>query len=147
MTLTGAAVLHNRDAAVLVAGKGGLLSASALLVSDVAAEEHSQRFAIGVIAQEFGRLDLVDSLVRKIAGIGLFFADGTGRVVRSELDDNPVALHTQGSSRIKLGEAPGIPQQWEVLVDEETQLLRNGSRLGSGTLPLPTLHEVVKVHH
>jgi len=96
------------------------------------------RFGHGVLSVDSATFSITRSIVERQAGVGLFFASGGGVVGSSLVRDNAVAAHVQEGSTLLEAEAPpqAVPEQ-ELVITTDTRFVGNGSRFGSGVLPLP----------
>lgn len=92
----------------------------------------------GVLVFEGARARLTGTHVRGNAAIGLAISNASAGVQGGEISDNSVGLHVQEGVRLR--EVTQVPDQLEPLeavVSSDTHFQGNGTRLGSGMVPLP----------
>jgi hypothetical protein len=139
LTLRSAVVRRSAEVALAAGGQGCAVLAEGLLVSDTAARAGDRAYGHGILTYDRAVLDLRSSEVRSSAGAALVFDDASGVVRESLVAGNAVGVRAQhGSFLVELPEARA-PFAHEVVFDEATAFVGNGTRVGEGTVPLPSL--------
>lgn len=96
------------------------------------------RAGFGAVAVD-STLTVSGSAVSRCGNTGVAFQDARGSLASTLLRSNAVGLQVQGSSTLRQVPAvTGEPIALEVLVADDTVFDRNGTKLGSGMVPLPT---------
>lgn len=94
----------------------------------------------GILAGYDAIVDVKGSIVERQSGVGLFYAAGGGTVSRSLVRGNAIGAHVQeGSVFVELEAAPESAGELELVITTDVQFVDNGSKTGSGELPLPSL--------
>jgi hypothetical protein len=71
--------------------------------------------------------------------IGAAFASSTATLADVLVQKNAVGIHIQGDSRLQTApSAPNAPDRDVVTVTDDSQFIDNATRVGSGTVPLPS---------
>lgn len=136
MTLLGVVVQRSAQLA-LAASAGASLSVKGSLVEDTAAAQDGT-FGHGVLADDGGLLVVDDVTITKSAGAALVFAASRGNVSHTRIRANAVGIHVQdGSVLQEVATVPDDPPDGTVNVSTDSTFDGNGSRVGSGALPLP----------
>ncbi|MHB8875496.1 MAG: right-handed parallel beta-helix repeat-containing protein [Myxococcaceae bacterium] len=110
------------------------------LVDSVIAATHrnGELYGHGIVIGSGGAADIRGTAIGASEAIGLAVSGGAATLRRSILMDNPVALHVQSGTTLEEVEAtPDTPADGKLLVSTDTVLLRNATRVGSGSVPLP----------
>jgi hypothetical protein len=136
MTLLG--VVAQRSAQIaMVAGAGASLTVRGSLVEDTTAAADGT-FGHGILAFDDALLVVDDVTVTKSAGAALVFASSRGNVSHARIRGNAVGIHVQdGSTLQEVATVPEDPAESTVNVSTDSTFDGNGSRVGSGALPLP----------
>lgn len=135
LSLTGVWAERSTQIGVFAAS-GAALAMHASVVDATAPSE--DQFGHGVFAFDGSLATLKDVRVQGSAGVGLFFAASRGTVQTSRIVSNAIGIHVQDGST--LGEASSVPDdppEGAVIVSRDSVFDGNGSRVGSGSLPLP----------
>ena len=136
MTLLG--VVAQRSAQIaMVAGAGASLTVRGSLVEDTTAAADGT-FGHGILAFDNALLVVDDVTVTKSAGAALVFASSRGNVSHARIRGNAVGIHVQDGSTLQaVAAVPDDPAESMVNVSNDSTFDGNGSRVGSGALPLP----------
>ena len=119
-----------------VVGEGAHAVVEDSVLAGVAATVNG--FGHGVAVTEGGVLIMTRSVVRDHAGIGLVFANASGSVAGSVIRANPVGVHTlEGVSLLEVPSAPAELTPLSVAFTTDTRFEENGTKVGSGEIPLP----------
>jgi hypothetical protein len=81
---------------------------------------------------------LEQSAVFDNAAIGVAVSGGRAHLVDAVVANNPVALHVQNGSFLVESADDGELGAMEVRVSPDSKFLDNGSKLGTGEVPLPS---------
>ncbi|MFH1809271.1 MAG: right-handed parallel beta-helix repeat-containing protein [Pseudomonadota bacterium] len=140
LLLTDCLLARNREVSLFVGQADSHAELTGCTIVDSLPREVDGQLGWGLGAIESGRLDLVATRIARSASLGLVFAAARGTVSKGEILDNAVGLHVQDGSTVREQEAvPGTLGPLEVVVTTDTVFERNGTRLGSGVVPLPDL--------
>jgi hypothetical protein len=132
------AIIGNSEVAIFLRHPGTRVRAtdSALLSTHV---DPDTRYGLGVVARDGAVWQSTNTDVRGNAAAGLAFADATGSVDRGLIGDQPVGLETQGATTLAAVRALSVTPPPNVLeVTDATSFVENGSKVGSGNIPLPS---------
>jgi hypothetical protein len=134
--LVGCAVTDAAEVALNAYGDGSFLGARDTLVSGVSATL-SALYGHGLLVKDGARGELVGSLVRGSAGVGVVFAAAGGSVSSSFIHAAAVGVHVQQGAVLREGDplAPAAPL--EVVFSPDTHIWDVGARVGIGELALP----------
>lgn len=94
-------------------------------------------FGHGVVVLEGASVRVEHTSIFDNAGIGIAASGGRGLVVSSDIAHNPVGVHVQGGSYLVESSGDADPESNEVRVSPDSRFLGNGSRVGSGDVPMP----------
>jgi hypothetical protein len=136
MTLSGVVVQHSAQIA-MVANANASLTVRGSLVDDTTAAADGT-FGHGLLAYD-GALLLVDDVtITKSAGAALVFASSRGNVNHARIRGNAVGIQVQDGSMLQeVATVPDDVPDATVSVSTDSTFDGNGSRVGSGALPLP----------
>lgn len=95
-------------------------------------------FGHGVGVSRGGALVMSRSIVRDNASVGLVFSSASGSVASSVVRGNAVGVHVQeGVALVESSEAPAELTPLSVTFTTDTRFEENGSKVGSGEVPVP----------
>lgn len=95
-------------------------------------------FGHGVGVSQGGALVMTRSIVRDNASVGLVFSSASGSVASSIVRANTVGVHVQqGVALVEASEAPATLTPLSVVFTTDTRFEDNGSKVGSGEVPVP----------
>lgn len=139
LSLTGVWAERNAQIAVLAAAGASLAVRSSVVETTTKSED---AFGHGIFAFEGSLATMSDVTVRGNAAVGLFFASSRGTVQNTRVVENAIGIHVQdGATLSEAATVPEDPPEDAVVVSSDTVFDGNGSRVGTGALPLPTLEE------
>jgi hypothetical protein len=136
ITLTRSAIVENTGTSVVVASAGNLK----LSHSVVRGTHHSSDGGFGHAFSVFdgAHAELDSCTLVGSAGVGLVVAGGQAIVRGGVFARNTVALHVQDGAEIIESDSTDDLTENEVRVSTSTKFIENGSRVGSGQIPLPS---------
>lgn len=111
------------------------------LVRNVKAQEVEEPLGHAVVSMERARVDLLASVVERSVGAGLIVASSTGSVRSSVLREHTVGLATLDGTTLHV--SARAPEEFELIVSDDTRFERNGTRIGAGPIPLPPTPAIV----
>jgi hypothetical protein len=121
----------------MVVGADASLTVRGSRVEDTTAASDGT-FGHGLLAFDNALLVVDDVTVTKSAGAALVFASSRGNVSHARIRGNAVGIHVQdGSTLQEVAAVPDDPAESTVNVSTDSTFDGNGSRVGSGALPLP----------
>jgi hypothetical protein len=136
MTLLGVVVQRSTQIAMVANASASLTVRGSLVEDTTAAVDGS--FGHGVLAYDGALLIVDDVTITKSAGAALVFAGSRGNVSHARIRANAVGIHVQdGSTLVEVAAVPDDPPESSVNVSTDSIFDGNGSRVGSGALPLP----------
>lgn len=136
MTLLGVVVQRSAQIAMVVSANASLTVRSSLVEDTIAAADGT--FGHGLLAYDGALLVVDDVTITKSAGAALVFASSRGNVSHARIRANAVGIHVQdGSTLQEVAAVPDDPAESTVNVSTDSTFDGNGSRIGSGALPLP----------
>jgi hypothetical protein len=136
MTLLGVVIQRSTQLGLVAAANASLALRSSLVEDTRAAGDGS--FGHGVLAYDGALLVVDDVTVKTSAGAALVFAASRGNVNNARITGNAVGIHVQdGSSLTEVAVVPDDPAENVVNVSSDSKFEGNGSRIGSGAIPLP----------
>lgn len=136
MSLLGVVVQRSTQVGLVVASNASLAVRSSIVEDTSAAADGT--FGHGVVAYDGALLVVDDVTVTKSSGAALVFAAARGNVSNARITGNAVGIHVQdGSSIAEVAAVPAEPSENSVNVSADSKFDGNGSRVGSGALPLP----------
>lgn len=139
LDFTHSTLRNSTEVAVHVLGAGSVANISDSWVSGTAVRAADGQAGHGIVADGDSKLVLERSQVDSSAGIGVVVAVSAAVVSSSFIYRNTVGLHAQtGSNLVVTPGAPAVTVPLEVQVTEDTQFFDNGTRIGSGSVPLPS---------
>jgi hypothetical protein len=95
-------------------------------------------FGHGVLAVEGGTVAIQRSAFDDNVGVGIVVSNASASVQRSSVRRNTVGVHVQkGSSLLETAEVPDPIEPGTVVVTPDSRFIENGSKVGTGELPLP----------
>ena len=137
MTLLGVVIQRSEQLAIVAADEGSLSLRSSLVEETRATIDGS--FGHGLLAFSGARAVLDDVTVRTSAGAGLVFAASRGTVNNTHITANAVGIHAQdGTAVVEAAVVPEDPPADSVSVSKDSTFDGNGTRVGSGSLALPS---------
>jgi len=129
---------YNRQHGILVGGNASRLQLRDSWVTDTLAV--GSPFGHGMGCQNPSACSLTRTLVAHNAGVGVLYSKAVGVLADSWVVANTVGIHAQLGSSLETGALePATLAPGEVFVRDDTVFLENLTRVGSGSLPLPTL--------
>jgi hypothetical protein len=131
---TRCAFLDNRSVGVGVISDGTTLALRESVVLGTKADA-AGAFGIGLFVAG-GAATVEASTIGSSEAIGIALASATGSIADSIVWNNPVAAHAQDGTRLREA-TPGDEPPETFTIATSTQFLKNSTRLGSGTIPLP----------
>ncbi|MDB5214726.1 MAG: hypothetical protein JWO86_2653 [Myxococcaceae bacterium] len=136
MTLLGVVVQRSVQIAMVASASASLTVRGSRVEDTVAAPDGT--FGHGLLAYDGALMVVDDVAVTKSAGSGLVFAASRGNVNHARISANAVGIHVQdGSMLAEVPSATDDPAEDAVNVSSDSTFDGNGSRVGSGALPLP----------
>jgi hypothetical protein len=136
MTLLGVVVQRSAQIAMVVGADASLTVRGSRVEDTTAASDGT--FGHGLLAFDNALLVVDDVTVTKSAGAALVFASSRGNVSHARIRGNAVGIHVQdGSTLQEVAAVPDDPAESTVNVSTDSTFDGNGSRVGSGALPLP----------
>jgi hypothetical protein len=128
----------NQQHGVMVGGASSVFTLIDSWVTDTA-QGHSP-YGHGLGCQTPCRCDVQGSLVAFNAGAALLYSKARGVVESTVVLGNGVGIHAQLGSTLEQGWPRGAtPDAGVVGVSDDTRFLENVTRIGTGTLPLPSI--------
>lgn len=107
------------------------------VVRDTALQENPEMLGHGLLVQGVPSVTVRGSEFAGSASTGLVFSDSTATVFGTWIRGNAVGLHAQdGCTLTEATAPPDAPEPLSVVVGSDTRFADNGSRLGSGVVPL-----------
>jgi len=136
MTLLGIVVQRSTQIAMGASANASLMVRGSLVEDTTAAADGT--FGHGLLASD-GALMIVDDVtITRSAGAALVFAASRGNVSHARIRANAVGIHVQDGSMLEeVVTVPDDPPESSVNVSTDSTFDGNGSRVGSGALPLP----------
>jgi hypothetical protein len=139
LELARSTVRNSTEVAVHMVGGHSAARISDTWISGTAARESDSLTGIGIVSDGDSELLLERTQVDRCAGVGVAVAVSSAVISSSFIYRNTVGLHAQtGSSVVVTSGTPTAAVPLEVQVTEDTQFIGNGTRLGSGNVPLPS---------
>jgi hypothetical protein len=136
MTFLGVVVQRSTQVGLVAASNASLTLRSSSVEETRAAADGT--FGHGLVAYDGALLVIDDVTVTKSSGAALVFAASRGNVSNARITGNVVGIHVQdGSTIAEVSAVPGEPAENSVNVSSDSNFDGNGSRVGSGGLPLP----------
>ncbi len=136
LSLTGVWAQRSTQIGVLVAAGSTLAVKSSIVESTSTSEDV---FGHGIFAFDGSLATMTDLVVRDNRGVGVFFAGSRGTMRSTRVLSNAVGIHVQDGSTLSESETvPDDPPEGSVVVSSDSEFTGNGSRVGSGSLPLPS---------
>ena len=136
MTLLGVVAQRSAQIAMVVSASASLTVRGSLVEDTTAAADGT--FGHGLLAFDGALLVVDDVTITKSAGAALVFASSRGNVSHARIRANAVGIHVQdGSTLQEVVAVPDDPPESSVNVSTDSTFDGNGSRVGSGALPLP----------
>jgi hypothetical protein len=138
LTLTSSAVTGNVQFGVVV---GGANSAGSTVTSTSIGgtlPKATGEFGHGIVGVD-GTTVVIANTVLFSNVIGAAFASSTATLADVLVQKNAVGIHIQGDSQLETApSAPDAPAHDVVTVTDDSQFIDNATRVGSGTVPLPS---------
>lgn len=97
-----------------------------------------QGFGHGVLVASEGQATIERTAVFDNAAIGVAASGGRARLVSAIVAKNPIAMHVQQGSFIVEASDEGELGANEVRVSPDSRFLENGTKLGTGEIPIPS---------
>jgi hypothetical protein len=136
MTLLGVVVQRSAQIAMVANANASLTVRSSRVEDTTAAADGT--FGHGMVAFDGALLIVDDVTVTTSAGAALVFAASRGNVNHARIRGNAVGIHVQdGSTLQEVATVPDDVPDGTVNVSTDSTFDGNGSRVGSGALPLP----------
>lgn len=137
--LEGTALVGNLEVAVDVTEAGS----EALIGNSVIRETHAEATGMisghGLLVTQAAHARVHHSAIQATDGIGVVAAGATVLVDACLVSDNTVALHAQeGVTLLEVATAPPDATSMSLTVSSDSRFVRNQTRIGSGTVPLPS---------
>jgi hypothetical protein len=137
-TITSSIIGNNHHTGIFTFD-GATLDVTNTAIRDTTLQLGDVPLGHGIFAMNSKHVVIEGCEVRRSAGIGLAFSNSSATVSRSVVGDNTVGIHVQdGSTLQQVDVAPAQPAGNSVSVSADTVFEGNASRVGSGTVPLPT---------
>ncbi len=136
MTVARSAVVHTSAVGVLALNRG---NASVDMTDCTIHDVHvaSTGFGHGAMAGPQTTFTFERTALYNNGAVGLALAGGSARVHASNFTSNGVALHAQDGSYLVESDSDGALSEGELRVSSDTTFEGNGTKIGSGSLPLP----------
>lgn len=135
LTIERSAIVDNVEAGLGAGMPGSSLSAIEVVVRGTRA---AGGFGHGAMALGGASLLLRGSHLSDNGATGLLFSASAGVVEGGTVAHNAIGIHAQdGSTLEEVGQVPEGLEPLRVRVDSRTRFLANGTRVGSGSLPVP----------
>jgi hypothetical protein len=135
--ITSSIIASNHHTGIYVF-EGSTLDVTKTAVRDTSLENKGVPLGHGILVTDSNHAVISGCEVRRSAGIGLAFSKSAAVVKSSTIADNAVGIHAQdGSMLLQVDVAPEAPSGTDVSVSADTTFDGNGTRIGSGTVPLP----------
>lgn len=137
-TMTSCTIDRALEQGLAVGNEGSTLNLDRTLVKSTLANDKGL-FGHGVMAVERGTVVIERCAFDDNAGVGIAFSDATGSVRRTSVRRNTVGVHAQkGSSLLETAEIPDPIEAGTVVVTPDSRFIENGSKVGTGEIPLPS---------
>lgn len=134
-TIASSTIVDNRHSGIYL-WENATLALSDTLVRATQKEVFQDRLGHGLLAQESPSVVVDGSSFESNAAVGVALASTSAVVRRSFIRGNAVGIHVQDAVLEEVPDAPDLTPG-EVLVTTDTRFVDNGTRVGSGVLPLP----------
>ncbi len=105
------------------------------LVRNVREQERDEPFGHAIVSMANARVDLAESVIQKSVGAGLIASSSSGSVRASILREHSVGLAAIDGTTLSL--TTREPEGLELVVSDDTRFENNGTRIGTGPIPLP----------
>jgi hypothetical protein len=135
LSLTNAAVVGNESFGILLANPGSSLVAQSVSVVGVEPDGHGD-YGHAFVGLNGGTAQLTDVELSS-AVVGLAAQSYGVSVNASRISDNRVGVHVQGDSTLSTATVAAAPRGSEVVISDDTVVVDNAARTGTGTVPLP----------
>lgn len=135
LSLTNAAVVANESFGVLVANPGSSLVAQSVSVVGVQPDGHGA-YGHAFVGLNGGVVQMTDVELRGSV-VGLAAQSCGVSMNASRISDNSVGVHVQGDSTLGTAPVAAAPKGSEVVISDDTVVVDNAARTGTGTVPLP----------
>jgi hypothetical protein len=136
-TMIGCTVDGALEEALAVGNENSTLFLESTLVKNTRANDLGL-FGHAVLAVHGGTVLIDRSAFDDNAGVGIAFANASGSVQRTSVRRNAIGLHAQqGSSIVETAEVPETVERGTVVVTPDSRFIGNGSKVGTGEIPLP----------
>jgi hypothetical protein len=136
-TMIGCTVDGALEEALAVGNENSTLFLESTLVKNTRANDLGL-FGHAVLAVHGGTVVIDRSAFDDNAGVGIAFANASGSVQRTSVRRNAIGLHAQqGSSIVETAEVPETVERGTVVVTPDSRFIGNGSKVGTGEIPLP----------
>ncbi len=134
-TVARSAFVDNVETGVVTMLKGSTLTMTASTVQDTNVDPQGE-YGIGVLVGDdaFATIDACTITGSKSIGVAVAVAGAT--MTKSTVSRNAVGVHAQGGTALQEGDGEGDGRI--LLVSPTTRFVENGTRVGSGIVPLPT---------
>lgn len=136
-TIDSTIIASNRHTGIY-AFDGGTLDLTKSAVRDTTPRLVDAPLGHGVLVTDSKHVMIADSEIRRSAAVGVALANSPAVIARSVIADNAVGIHVQDGSTLNQVDAPPDgPSGLDVDVTSDTKFEGNGTRVGSGEIPLP----------
>lgn len=136
LTLVRSLVRGGTQVGVNVVGEGARATINDSVIANVVTTKNG--FGHGLAITQGGVLVMTHSIVREHAGVGFVFSEASGSIASSIVRGNPIGVNTQdGVSLVEAASVPAELNPLEVVFSTDTKFEDNGTKVGSGALPLP----------
>lgn len=137
INLTRSAIVGNTGTSIVVASTGRIQLSRSVVRGTLHGSDGGFGHAFSVF--DGASADLESCTVLGSAGVGLVVAGGQAVVRGGVFAQNTVALHVQDGAEITESDSVDALTGNEVRVSTSTRFLENGSKVGTGEIPLPTV--------
>ncbi len=142
-TVARAVFQRGREVGVFAYGVGSRLDLDQIWVADTQLDG-LQGFGHGVVARDGAWLSLARSVVTGNSNVGVAYSNAGGSISASLVEANAVGLFAgDGATLREVESLPDDPGALEVVVTSDTRFENNTTRLGSGSIPLPDLLDLM----
>lgn len=138
LTLTSSAVTGNVQFGVVLGGtnSAGSTVASTLIAGTL--PKATGEFGHGIVGVDGTTMTIKNAIILSNV-IGAAFESASATLADVLVQKNAVGIHIQGDSQLQTAPAaPDAPANDVVTVTDDSQFIDNATRVGSGTVPLPS---------
>jgi hypothetical protein len=140
LDLSKSSVIGSRQFGIVVANPTASASIANAIVTGTQPGKVSDTYGHGIVAIGAGAAIVKDSVVAANVA-GLAFDRSAGIVAGTVVRQNAVGINVQGDgfSLVTAPKAPDLPPDGNtVVVSDDSRFVDNGTRIGSGAIPLPS---------